>query len=154
MRKKIKVLQAIRQGQIGGGESHVLNLINFLDKDHFEPIVLSFTPGPMVDKLRANGICTHVINCKSSVDITMWRQVKALLEKEQIDLIHVHGTRANMNVVWAAKRCGIPIIYTVHGWSFHPDQSFLVRNIRILAERMLTRLANLTITVSDSNFKT
>ena len=154
MRKKIRVLQTIRQGQVGGGESHVLNLVNFLDKDQFEPIVLSFTPGPMVDQLRASGIRTHVISGKKSINIQMWQQVKALLKEEQIDLIHAHGTRANMNVVWAARQCGIPIVYTVHGWSFHPDQSFLLRNARITAERMLTRWADLTITVSNSNHKT
>lgn len=154
MSGKIRVLQAIRQGQIGGGESHLLNLVNFLDKDQFEPIVLSFTPGPMVDKLRENDIRTHVIPGKSPVNIQMWRQIKTLLKEEQIDLIHVHGTRANMNIVWAARQCKIPIVYTVHGWSFHPDQSFLIRNVRIAAESLLTRWADLTITVSKSNHTT
>lgn len=154
MGKKIRVLQAIRQGQIGGGESHVLNLVNFLDKEQFEPIVLSFTPGPMVDKLRASGIRTYVIEGKSPVSIQLWGRIKTLLENEQIDVIHAHGTRANMNLVWAAKQCKIPIVYTVHGWSFHPDQSFLVRKARITAERLLTRWADLTITVSNSNHKT
>jgi glycosyltransferase involved in cell wall biosynthesis len=154
MSKKIRVLQTIRQGQIGGGESHILNLVNFLDKERFEPIVLSFTPGPMVDKLRASGIRTHVINGKSPLDVRMWTQIKTLLEEEQIDLIHAHGTRAYMNIVWAAKQCKLPIVYTVHGWSFHSDQSFMVKNARIAAERMLTRWADLTITVSESNHKT
>ncbi len=154
MPKKIRVLQAIRQGQIGGGESHVLNLVNFLDKEQFEPIVLSFTPGPMVDKLRSMGIHTYVINGKSPIHVQMWQQVKALLKAERIDLIHAHGSRANMNIAWAARQCHIPVIYTVHGWSFHPDQSFLVRNARLTAERMLTRWSEQTITVSDSNHKT
>lgn len=151
---KIKVLLAIRQGQIGGGESHVLNLVHFLNKEQFEPIVLSFTPGPMVDKLRDNGVTTYVIDSQSPVNFQMWKRVKALLQKEKIDLIHAHGTRANMNIIWAAKQCKIPVIYTVHGWSFHSDQSFLVQTARIIAERKLTRWSHLTITVSDSNHKT
>ena len=151
---KVKVLLAIRQGQIGGGESHVLNLVHFLNKEQFEPIVLSFTPGPMVDKLRENGVTTYVIERKSPVNFQMWQQVKALLQNEKIDLIHAHGTRANMNIIWAAKQCKIPVIYTVHGWSFHSDQSFLVQTARILAERKLTRWSHLTVTVSDSNHNT
>jgi len=43
MKKKIKVLESIRQGKIGGGETHVLDLISHIDKTQFEPIVLSFT---------------------------------------------------------------------------------------------------------------
>ena len=41
--KKIKVLECIRQGQIGGGESHLLSLVENLDRSHFEPVVLFFT---------------------------------------------------------------------------------------------------------------
>jgi hypothetical protein len=44
---KIKVLECIRQGQIGGGESHLLSLCENLDRTKFEPVVLSFTDGPM-----------------------------------------------------------------------------------------------------------
>ena len=54
--KKIKILQAIRQGKIGGGESHVLDLVSNLDTSKYEPIVLSFTDGPMVDSLNQKGI--------------------------------------------------------------------------------------------------
>ena len=45
MKRKIKILETIRQGQIGGGESHVLDLVTHLDKDEFTPVVLSFTDG-------------------------------------------------------------------------------------------------------------
>ena len=55
MKTKIKILETIRQGQIGGGESHVLDLVTHLDKDEFTPVVLSFTDGPMVEKLRESG---------------------------------------------------------------------------------------------------
>src|SRR5690606_2993439 len=67
------------------------------------------------------------------------------------DLIHADGTRAASNVLWAAKRMGIPIIYTVHGWSFHPDQKPLVRKIRIMGERYITSRTDLNISVSSSN---
>ena len=55
---KIKILETIRQGQVGGGETHVLDLVQKLDKTIFEVEVLSFTEGPMVDKLNALGIKT------------------------------------------------------------------------------------------------
>ncbi|RZJ85785.1 MAG: glycosyltransferase family 1 protein, partial [Chryseobacterium sp.] len=60
--KKIRVLECIRQGQIGGGESHLLSLVENLDKEKFEPVVLSFTDGPMIDRLRAMNVDTHIIH--------------------------------------------------------------------------------------------
>jgi hypothetical protein len=40
---KIKVLEIIQQGEIGGGESHLLTLLSKLDRNRFEPIVMLST---------------------------------------------------------------------------------------------------------------
>jgi len=69
---KIKILETIRQGQVGGGETHVLDLVRKLDKSKFQVEVLSFTDGPMVDKLNALGINTYVIKTEKPFDINIW----------------------------------------------------------------------------------
>jgi len=149
--KKIKILEAIRQGKVGGGESHVLELVTNLDKSKFEPIVLSFTPGPMVDELRRRGIKTKVIYTERGFDFRVWKEVHDFIKSEKIDIIHAHGTRANSNVFRAAKKMHLPLIYTVHGWSFHLDQKYVVRKIREISESFLTSVADKTICVSKSN---
>jgi glycosyltransferase involved in cell wall biosynthesis len=154
MSEKIKVLQCIRQGQIGGGESHLLSLVEHLDKDRFEPVVLSFTDGPMINRLKEMDIPVHIIPTTKPFDFTKWKEVKRLLQKEKVQLVHAHGTRANSNVLWAARSLGIPVIYTVHGWSFHPDQGKIVRTIRVMGERYLTSKSDVNISVSASNQKT
>lgn len=145
------MLECIRQGQIGGGESHLLSLVEYLDKSVFEPVVLSFTDGPMVTRLRELGVKVHLIYTEKPFDITKWRRVKRLLEEEQVDIVHAHGTRANSNVLWAARSLKIPVVYTIHGWSFHADQPAMVRKLRIYGERYLTRNARVNISVSESN---
>lgn len=149
----IRVLECIRQGKIGGGESHLLSLVENLDKTKFDPVVLSFTPGPMMEQIASMGISNHVIFTERPFDISKWMQVKRFLREQHIDIIHAHGTRANSNVIWAARSLGIPVIYTIHGWSFHPDQNYFVRNLRILGEKYLTRKAHKNISVSLANQK-
>ena len=151
VQSKIRILECIRQGQIGGGESHLLSLSTNLDKRVFEPIVLSFTDGPMIDILKEKGIQTHIIFTEKPFNIFIWKKVKKLIKENQIDIIHAHGTRANSNVFWAAKSLDIPLIYTIHGWSFHDDQKPLVKKFRILSEKFLTSRASLNISVSESN---
>lgn len=151
--KKIRVLETIRQGKIGGGESHVLDLSLNLDKEKYAPIVLSFTSGPMIDLLKKRKIIASIIYTESAFDFKIWKKVKEFIVKEKIDIIHAHGTRAMSNVFWAAKKLNIPIIYTVHGWSFHLDQKFLVRKVRESMEKYLTSKATKTICVSYSNQK-
>jgi glycosyltransferase involved in cell wall biosynthesis len=153
MTKKIKVLETIRQGKIGGGETHVLDLIANIDKSQFEPIVLSFTEGPMVERAKELGVDAHVIYTETPYDVRIWCKVKQFMIDHKIDIVHAHGTRANSNIYWAAKKLGLPIIYTVHGWSFHQDQKPLVKILRIKSESFLTKKADVTISVSHSNQK-
>lgn len=151
--RKLRVLETIRQGTIGGGETHVMDLTQALNKDLYEPVVLSFTPGPMVDRLREMGITTHVIETERPFNIFKWQQVKQLLKDEKIDVVHAHGTRAGSNTFWAARQLGLPILYTVHGWSFHVDQKPLLLKSRQLGEKLLLSQADVTICVSNSNYR-
>lgn len=151
---KIRILQAIRQGQIGGGESHLLSLVENLDKSRFEPVVLSFTEGPMVDRLKLMGIQTEVIFTEKPFDIGKWGKVKKFIEANNIQLVHAHGTRANSNVFWGTKKLGLPLVYTIHGWSFHDDQQSLIKKIRVMGEQLLTKKSDVNISVSASNQQT
>ncbi len=149
--KKIRVLECIRQGQIGGGETHLLSLVENIDRTKYEPIVLSFTDGPMVTKLADMNISTHIIHTERPFDISVWKKVRNLILNEKIELIHCHGTRAVSNVFRAAKTLNIPLIYSIHGWSFHEDQHPLVKKIRIWGEKFLTSVTSRNIAVSESS---
>lgn len=149
--KKIKILHTIRQGQIGGGETHVLDLVSNLDTQKFTSEVLSFTDGEMVSRLKEMGIPCHVIPTVRPFDFSVWSAVKKLMAKGGYDLVHAHGTRACSNSFKAANKLGLPIAYTIHGWSFHQDQSVLIRNIRELSEKFLVHRTTRNISVSQSN---
>ncbi len=151
---KLRVLEVIRQGQIGGGESHLLDLVTLLDKEHFEPICLSFTSGEMIDRLQAMGIQCHVIPTLKPFDIKVQRQITQLLIEEQIQLVHAHGSRAASNMIFPARHLHIPIIYTVHGWSFHDDQPLVVRFVRQWSEKLICKKMDRVICVSQSNAET
>lgn len=146
----INVLEVIRQGQVGGGESHLLDLIAGFD-NCVNPIVLSFTGGQMIDTLIERGIKCYVINTSHPFDMRIMKQIKDLIHAENIQLIHAHGSRAASNVGFVAKRMHIPMIYTVHGWSFHQDQPFLIKKVRAWSEKIICKLSKRVICVSESN---
>lgn len=152
--KRIRILEAIRQGSVGGGETHVFDLSTRLDKTRFEPIVLSFTDGPMVQNLRANGIETHVIYSRFPFDPSVFIRVYQFIKHKQIDLVHAHGTRAASNLLFPTLFSKAKLIYTIHGWSFNDSQSGWVRFIRKQAERFITKFSALNVCVSESNLET
>lgn len=151
MKPKIRVLHCIRQGAIGGGESHVLDLVANLDPEKVESLVLSFTPGAMVDRLNERGVKTFVIPTRFPFDVRVWASVRRLMLDHRIDLIHAHGTRALSNVFRGAKKNKLPLLYTVHGWSFNNDQPGWKKSMRVAGESYLVRKADQTINISESN---
>ena len=148
---KLRVLEVIRQGQIGGGESHLLDLISFLDKDRYEPVCLAFTDGEMVRRLTQMGVVCHVIETQKPFDVKVQRQIRELMRKEHVRLVHAHGSRAASNVLLPARQLRLPLVYTVHGWSFHDDQSWLVKKLRGWSEKLICHYASQVICVSQSN---
>lgn len=152
--RKIRVLEGIRQGKIGGGESYLLSLVENLDRDLYEPVVLSFTEGPMVERLRSLGITTHVIYTEKPFDFRVWKKVRQVMVDERIDIVHAHGTRAASNMFRGAKKLGLPLIYTCHAWSFHIDQHPVVKKIRILSEKYLVNQTDVNICGCIANRET
>ena len=148
--KPINVLEVIRQGQVGGGESHLLDLIAGFEND-IHPVVLSFTDGQMIDTLRERGVKCYVINTSHPFDMRILQQLSDLIKKENIQLIHAHGSRAASNVAFTAKKLKLPLVYTVHGWSFHQDQSGIIKKIRAASEKIICKLSTKVICVSKSN---
>lgn len=76
------------------------------------------------------------------------------MKGKKVDLIHAHGTRAASNVFFSARQLGIPLIYSIHAWSFHDNQSIFTKNLRIMGERFLTSNAAINISVSNGNKST
>ena len=103
----INVLEVIRQGQVGGGESHLLDLIAGFD-NRVNPIVLSFTGGQMIAALTQRGVKCHVVNTSHPFDVRITRQIKELILRENIQLIHAHGSRAASNVAFIALEATHP----------------------------------------------
>lgn len=149
--KPIKVLEVIRQGQIGGGESHVLDLIRGFSHEEVEPIAMAFTSGQMINTLEEDGIKCYVIDTNKAFDFKVQKKIKEVIGKEHIEIIHAHGSRAASNVFLISKQMHIPLIYTVHGWSFHQDQSRLVYKLRAWSEKLICHYSQKVICVSESN---
>lgn len=148
---KIRILATIRQGDYGGGETYLYNLVTQIDKTKYEPYILSFTEGNMINQLKEKGYNTFVIKTIKPFNFFIYSKVKKILKREDIDILHIHGTRAGTNslipAIWNKKKR----IYTVHGFSFHSGINMLSYKLRQISERFLIKNSNLTICGSHND---
>ena len=97
------------------------------------------------------GITCHVIETQKPFDISVQKQVMKLIQNEGVQLVHAHGSRAASNILYPVRKLKVPLVYTVHGWSFHDDQPFIVKKLRGWSEKLICHYADQVICVSQSN---
>ncbi len=107
----MKVLHLIGGGDVGGAKVHVLSLVKELTS-HIDVTLLSLRPGAFADEARAMGINVKVI--KSANIITDIRNAVQFVKKNNFDIIHSHGAKANIFAYAIKKACNIPVITTMH----------------------------------------
>jgi glycosyltransferase involved in cell wall biosynthesis len=114
-------------------------------------VVVALSDGEMIQRLTALGISNYVVNSPYPFNVRVWKRLTGILVSERIDIVHTHGARALSNLIRPAARLGIPVVHTVHGWSFHDHLPAWKRRARIMGERYLTGKASMNIAVSGSN---
>ena len=147
----MKVLHVIRHGNIGGCESHLLELLKNMRRAEFEPHVISFGYGEMVDRVRDMQIPFQIWSEYSFGIYSLAKRIKAYCVAHSIDIIHCHDRKACNSSMLTKFQMGVPIVYGSHCWSFHQQGSWFKKYILRQNERFLVRHSGMNIAASDTN---
>lgn len=113
---------------LGGGETDLLSLAESLDPERYDPHLVLPSDGQLGDRWREAGWTTHVVPYRGA---TTWfvpwiwarfpvvNHFAELIQREHIDLVHSDYHTLPM-IAPAARKANVPIMWTVHGWWFHP----------------------------------
>ena len=107
----MKVIHLISGGDSGGAKTHVLSLLQNLNKTITAQLVC-FRDGPFADEARALGIPTMIVGGNNVLRVR--RQLTEYIRQGGYQLIHCHGSRANMIGALLRRSTGLPVVTTVH----------------------------------------
>ena len=131
MSKKIKVGLIITKGNWGGAQKYVYILATNLPKDLYDVFVVVGAGKELKERLGQAGIKTYQLQ-NFQRDISIIKEIKTLinilriLKIEKPDVIHLNSPKAAGLGAISSRLMGIKkIIYTVHGFAFNEDRSFL-----------------------------
>ncbi|MBC7766202.1 MAG: glycosyltransferase, partial [Hyphomonadaceae bacterium] len=119
MQKKPRILLALMGLNIGGVETHVVELAHGLQKEGYEPIVVS-NGGVYVKSLEEINIkhyCVPLINKKPKNLIKSYYMLKNIILDEKIDLVHAHARIPAFVLGKLHRRMKFPFVTTAH-WVF------------------------------------
>ena len=136
------LLQAVADGRLGGGTTHVLQLIEALTATG-EVHLVSQPGSPALAEAARLGAVTHGLDFfRARLDPGTWLGLRALLRRLRPALVHAHGARAGLPLAALAR----PLLYSVHGYHFVGKQGPL-RRLALAAERFCAARADLTLFV-------
>ena len=106
----LKVIHLISGGDTGGAKTHVHSLLKNLSRG-MDITLVCFRDGPFAREAAELGIETRV--CEGGF-FSALRQVRRMIAEEGFDLVHTHGSRANLAGAILRSTCGRPVVSTVH----------------------------------------
>ena len=125
--KKINVLQFICSTGFYGAERWVLALANHLDQTKVRCDLAVTSEGIQNEKLEIikhfdveNGK-THEVPMAHKFDFSAVNKLTNIIQEREIDIIHTHGYKSDVLGVLAARKAGIKVVITPHGFSHVSD---------------------------------
>lgn len=114
------ILHMIETGGPGGAETVYLNLVRGLDPARWRHVAVLPTRGWMYDQLTEFGIEPILMPERSSLDVTFFARMAALIHRQGVEIIHGHLFGSAVRAALLARVCGIPGVATLHGGSDLP----------------------------------
>lgn len=141
------VAHIIKITRIAGAENHLLALLGGLRGMNKHIVLLVERSKPMDEFVRAAAPTPvyHVI-IHHDLDVTVIPRLQQVLHQIKPDIVHTHLLHADLYGIPAARLAGVPVVMT----SRHNDNAFRRRALLRMVNRILWRMVDAGIAISDS----
>lgn len=130
----MRILHMISGGDVGGAKTHVHTLLAGLSKTE-TVLLVCFMDGPFAAEARELGIPTRVMT--NSIPAVV-KALTELVQKEGFEILHCHGSRANLVGSLLKKRTGLPTVTTIHS---DPKRDYMGRPLAALTYGTINKTA-------------
>jgi glycosyltransferase involved in cell wall biosynthesis len=142
-----------RGDAVGGAQVHVYEIARAL-RAAGHSVGVFVGPGPFVDRLRDANIPVWIIpelrrEVSLAMDVRAYRHLRRALAAFNPDLVSCHASKGGWFGRTAARRLGVPSVYTAHGWLLTPGVLRPWQWVVWAAERASARISGPMIAVSE-----
>jgi L-malate glycosyltransferase len=111
---RIRIYYTVAWMEMGGSQTHLLQVLRLLDRESFEPVLCCLTgKGALLDRARATGTTVVDLGLSSFRPLQLAAGAVRLarrLRRERADVVHNYLLRANVVGAVAARLAGVPAV--------------------------------------------
>ncbi|MEW6173588.1 MAG: glycosyltransferase [Bacillota bacterium] len=150
---RLKVVHVIRPAA-GGMKRHLINLLEYTDKERFEPLVAG-PPGETLSEAAESGIRVFAVSLPGELnpaqDAGTILRLARMLQKEKAAILHAHGSKAGLVGRLAARLARTPVVFfTAHNSIFYEQWPVYKKKVFAFAEKALAHGTFKIIAVSNA----
>ncbi len=158
MAQRYRILHLVTRLELGGAQQNTLFCANHHDRNRFDVEVIAGRGGildadaSLIPDARVQLVDYLKHPIAPASDLLAVFKLRDYFREAQVDLVHTHSSKAGILGRMAAHLAGVPaVVHTVHGWSFNPTQSPMLRGAYVGLERLAARVTDKLIVVSGLN---
>ena len=112
----MKILLVHNKYQVRGGEDSVVENETKMLRDHGHEVIEYIRDNSEINIVK--GIGKLLIPFKSIYNTSAYCDVKKILLCEHVDIVHIHNTHMviSPSVIYAARKCKVPVVMTLHNF--------------------------------------
>jgi len=149
----MRILYVITRSVAGGAPIHVIELMRSFGRTAQVAVAVG-DEGYMAEEARKSGFDVFIVpdlvrSLLPHRDMRAVHKLSTIIRRWQPDLVHAHTFKAGFLGRIAGRLCGVPSVYTVHGWQCGPGTPLMHKPFAYAGEWLGARLSDRVITVSD-----
>lgn len=150
--KKMKIVHIAQAN--GGVEVYLKMFFKYINKEKYDNyIILSEQYNKSKEYFENLGVKVFIVNMQREIspnkDLKSMIKIYQIIRKIKPDIVYTHSSKAGGLGRIPAKLVGAKNIYNPHGWAFDMNVSRIKRNMFIYVERVLARITNQVIAISN-----
>jgi L-malate glycosyltransferase len=114
--ERLRVLYTVNRMDVGGSQTHLVQVLRLLDRRRFEPMLCCLTGrGALLETAKETGVTVVSVGLrglKSPAAIGPMLQLSRFMRGERIDIVHNYLLRANLVGTLAARAARVPLVLT------------------------------------------
>lgn len=149
------VAHVITKLDVGGAQTHVVELARAQVAAGYRIDIVAGCGGPAAERVAEAAIPVRIVPELGAShgrfsQRAAFAAVKAALGEIRPDLVHGHSSNAGLHSRLAARRLGLPSVYTAHGWPFQKGASWRQRLLSFAGEFVGGHVGNAVIVLTEA----
>ena len=152
---KHNILYVFDNMEFGGGERLFAQIINRLSDKKYKIMVACLPTGAFIEKIEGSGARVKTVDMRNRFNVGVILRLSNLIKRENVDIVHSQGARADFFARLASKLAKVPITIStvqmpVGGFDVNPIKKFIYVTLNRFSERFVDKF----IVTSDTLEKT